>query len=119
MAVCQTILPVRASSAYTRASVVVRNNLFIVNRQGARGAVGAGGFRTKSSLPDQVASAAIDRLESVAGVGEIDDSVVDDGRGLISSAVVHGPHPCQLQTRHVLGRDLCQSAVAPSLIIAA
>ena len=76
--------------------------LVIVNRQRARGPVGAGGFRADAILPDQLARAAVERLQGIARVGEIDDSVVDDGRGLVGSAVVHGPHPGQLQTLHVL-----------------
>ena len=75
-----------------------QQQLVVVNRQRARGAVAAGGFGTDAILPDQVAGAAIKRLEGVAGVGEINNSVVDDGRRLVGAAVVHRPNPGQLQT---------------------
>ena len=74
---------------------------------------------THARFPDEVAGFRIDRLHDVAGAREIHHAVVDDGRRLIRTRVVHRPDPCELQILHVVARDLIERAVAPPVIVAA
>src|SRR5262249_14402980 len=67
--------------------------LVLIDREAAGSAVSARDLRPEVVLPDQVAGSPVERLHDVAGVGEIDDAVMDDGGGLIGAAVVHGPDP--------------------------
>ena len=71
-------------------------------------------------LPDQLAGAAVERLDDVARVDQIDDAVVDERHGLVRAALfADRPDPGELQILDVVARDLVERAVAPALIVAA
>ena len=88
-------------------------------RQAADGADAAVGIRADAVFPDQFARAGVQRLHDVAGVGEIDDSVVDDRRRLIGAAARSWPTPTPVADPSRCRLDLRQRAVAPGLIVAA
>ena len=96
-------------------------NLVLINGEVARRASPAAllSCRTHAIFPDQFARAAVERLHNVVGIGEVDDAVVHQRRGLVGSALVHRPYPCQPEILHVASRDLRKRAVVPCLIIPA
>ena len=98
------------------ASLVVTIHFVVVDREAALRA--AGGRRADAVLPDEIALARVQRLHDVAGIHDVHDAVVHDGRRLIGS-FIHGPHPLELEILHVLRRDLIQRAVIGGVIIVA
>ncbi len=98
-----------------------RKNFVLIDGQVAHGAGPNAQARGPQAIfPDEVSRAAIERLQDVVRIGEVDDAVVDQRRRLIrSDAVVHGPGPGQLELLHVVPRDLRKRAVIPRLIAAA
>src|SRR5258708_29615885 len=93
------------------------DHMVLVNTQTARRAVRAHRVRTDAVFPNQIAGTAVESLHRVAGVGEVDDPVVNDRSGLIRSTVIHGPRPFQTQTLYVAARNLGQWTIAPRLVV--
>src|SRR5260370_39266323 len=60
-------------------------HLVLINRQTSRRAVSPCGFRTDEVFPNQIASAAIESLHRVAGVRQVDDSIVYDRSRLVGA----------------------------------
>ena len=65
-------------------------------------------------LPQQLTIARVERIDDVAGVGQIHDPVVHERRGLRGTRLER-PRPRQLQRAHIGGRDLIERAVAPAV----
>ncbi len=93
-------------------------HLVAIERQAARGAIGAGGRRPDAVLPQQLAGSRIQRLHRVGDIGQEHDAVMHDGRDLAGAAVIHRPGPDQLQVLHIRRGDLFERRIAPALIIA-
>ena len=66
-------------------------------------------------LPEQRAGGGVERLDHVAGVGQIHHAVVDE-RGRLVAAVAHRPDPGELQVADIVAVDLVERAVAPSVV---
>ena len=81
-----------------------RKNLVVINRYTAHR--GSRGARAVVIFPNDVAGASLECLHDVAGVVEVDDSVMDDRRGLIGSAFIHRPDPLETEVFHIVTRDL-------------
>ncbi len=69
-------------------------------------------------FPNQIARLPIKRLDDVARARQVHDAVVNDGRRLVRTRVVHGPCPLQSQLLHVVARNLMERAVAVALVVA-
>ena len=95
-----------------------QKDLVLRNRDAADAAVARRLIGTDARFPDEVAGLAVERLDDVAGAGEIHDAVVHDGRRLIRARIVHRPHPGELQIVDVVAGDLIERAVAPPEIVA-
>ena len=70
-------------------------NLVLIDGDIAHGA-GSAALRAlgpDAIFPDQIAGAAVERLHDVAGIGQIDDAVVDERRGFVRSAARSSPTP--------------------------
>ena len=117
MRVVQTSAPVRASSAMSRASAVARKSLSWVDGEVAARAGELARLDAHLVLPDQVAGARVEGLHDRAEAGEVEHAAVRDRRGRVPSALVHGPHPLQLQLADVVPRDRVERAVAPGLVV--
>ena len=78
MATFHTCLPVRASSATRFASLIVDEQLVVVERDAAHRDIAA-----KAVLPDQIAGLAVERLDDAAGVVQEDRAVVGERRRLL------------------------------------
>ncbi len=100
---------------------IARRKKYLVlrDRDTANAAIPGGLIGTHARFPDEIAGFRIDRLHDVAGAREIHHAVVDDGRCLIRTRVVHRPDPRELQVLHVVARDLIERAVAPPVVIPA
>src|SRR5262249_10428734 len=70
-------------------------------------------------FPNHLARRAFERLQDTAGVGEVDDPVMDDGCGLVRPALVHWMLPYELQILDVVLRDLVERTVVGCRIVAA
>ena len=72
--------------------------------------------RRNAMLPDQLARLRVERLDHVCRVRQEHGAAVHQRRRLVRAAVLHGPHPRQLQLFHRVARDRRERAVAPALI---
>ena len=68
-------------------------------------------------FPDQIPCPAIQGLNHVAGIDQIDDAAIHERSGF-RVAVVHVPNPLELQSADVARIDLVEPAVALSVVIA-
>ena len=92
--------------------------MVLINAQTPRRAVRAHRVRADAVFPNQIAGTAVESLHRVAGVGKVDDPVVNDRSGLIRSTVIHGPRPFQTQTLYVAAGDLGERTITPRLVVA-
>ena len=68
-------------------------------------------------LPDEFASFAIQRLDNVTGINQVDNPVVDQWRGF-RVALMHIPDPLKGQVAHIVLVDLIERAVGVGVIVA-
>ena len=95
MAMSHSVWPVRAFESEQMRVRGSRKNLVLIDGQVAHGA-GAAALRARGSeaiLPDQLARSGVERLNDIVRIGQIDDAVVHQGRGLIGSALRSSTRP--------------------------
>ena len=92
--------------------------LVAVDREVAAHARVAGRRHLHRVLPDEVAGGRVERLHHRADARDVHNAVVDDRRRRVPAALVHRPHPGQLQLPDVGPIDLREGAVAPRLVVA-
>ena len=75
---------------------------------GRRAGAGRAWRRTDAVFPDQVAGLGVQRLDGVVGIAQEHDPVMDQGRRFVGAALVHRPHPLQLQVANIAVVDLLE-----------
>jgi hypothetical protein len=114
MAVCHTVRPVRDEPRVGgRVKDLVAVDGEAPRRPEHRARIGA-----DPVLPDQIARPAVECLNHVPRVGQVDDAVVHERHGLVPAPFVHRPDPREREPADVLTGDLGQWAVAPPLVVA-